>query len=29
MKWSPSYDEAVKEALAAKKPLLIDAFSPN
>ena len=29
MKWAASYDEAVKEAQASKKPLLIDAFSPN
>ena len=29
MNWAASYDEAVNEAQSAKKPLLIDAFSPN
>mgnify|MGYP001568373403 CR=1 FL=1 len=29
MKWAASYDEAVKEAQTLKRPLLIDAFSPN
>ena len=29
MTWAATYDDAVKEAQAAKKPLLVDAFSPN
>lgn len=29
MNWAASYDDAVKEAAAAKKPLLVDAFSPT